>query len=114
MFLHTVLTGLQNDSIRSDLQPYRQQTTTSDELLLQKLNIACANEAERQNKNKLLIQHRPTTVHSAQSSDTPAEKKNPNLEHTSKLQSDVLNELKEMRTEMAQLKNLGAEVAQIR
>lgn len=116
MFLHTVLTGLQNDSIRSDLQPYLQQTATSDELLLEKLNIACANDAERQNKKKLFIQHRPTTVHSAQSNDTPAEKKikNPNLEHTSKLQPDVLNELKEMRTEMAQLKNLGAEVAQIR
>lgn len=75
MFLHTVLTGLQNDSIKSDLQPYQQQTTTSDEPLLEKLNIACANEAERQNKKKRLAQQRPTTVHSVQSNDTPEDKK---------------------------------------
>ena len=116
MFLHTVLTGLQNDCIRSDLQPYLQQTTTSDELLLEKLNIACANEAERQNKKKLLTQQRPGTVHSAQSNEIPVDKKvkNPIPEHTSKIQSDVLNELKEMRSDMAFLKNLSAEVAQIR
>lgn len=116
MFLHTVLTGLQNDSIRSDLQPYLQQTTSSDELLLEKLNIACANEAERQHKKKLLMQQRPATVHSAQSNDVPAEKKEkaPNHEHTSKIQPDILNELKEMRSDMALLKNLSAEVAQIR
>lgn len=115
MFLHTVLTGLQNDSIRSDLQPYLQQTTTSDELLLEKLNIACANEAERQNKKKLLSQQRPTTVHSVQS-DPPVDKgrKNPSSEQTSKTQPDVLNELKELRSDMALLKNIGAEVAQIR
>jgi hypothetical protein len=74
MFLFTVLTGLQNDSIRSELQPYLQQTTLSDELLLEKLNIACASEFERQNKKKLLTQQRPTTVNSVQSNDPPANK----------------------------------------
>lgn len=115
MFLHTVLTGLQNDNIKSDLQPYLQETTTSDELLLEKLNVACANEAERQNKKKLLSQQRPTTVHSLQS-DTPADKKGKNLkpESISKAQPDLLNELKEIRSDMALLKNLGAEVAQIK
>lgn len=47
LFMHTVLTGLQNDNIKSDVQPYLLQTNTSDELLLEKLNIACANEKER-------------------------------------------------------------------
>lgn len=110
------MTGLQNDSIRSDLQPFLQQTITSDELLLETLTIACANIAVRQNKKKLLTQQRPTTVHSVQSDDTPADKKSKNThsEHTSKTQSDVLNELKEMRPDMALLKNLGAEVAQLR
>lgn len=81
--------------IKSDLQPYLQQTTTSDELLLEKLNIACANEAERQAKKKLLTQQRSTTVHSVQSHDTPSDKKgkNSNPEHCSKIQPDVLNEL---------------------
>lgn len=50
--MHTVLTGLLNDNIKSDMQPYHLQTNTSDELLLKKLNIACANEKERQDKKK--------------------------------------------------------------
>ena len=41
--MHTVLTGLQFDYIKSDLQPYLLQTSTSDELLIERLNIACAN-----------------------------------------------------------------------
>ena len=116
MFLHTVLTGLLNDSIRSDLQPYLQQTNVSDELLLEKLNVACANETERQNKKKLLTQQRQTTVHAVQSADTPADKKkkDQNAEHSNKAQPDLLNELKEIRSDMALLKNLGAEVAEIR
>lgn len=116
MFLHTVLTGLQNDNIRSDLQPYLQQMTVSDELLLEKLNTACTNETERQNKKKLLTPQRPTTVHSIQHNETPADKKmkNNNPEQPNKTQPDVLNELREIRSDMAILKNLGAEVAQIR
>uniref|UniRef100_A0A8C9XDB9 MYND-type domain-containing protein n=1 Tax=Sander lucioperca TaxID=283035 RepID=A0A8C9XDB9_SANLU len=106
MFLHTVLTGLQSESIRSDLQPYLQQTTTSDELLLEKLNIACSNETERQNKKKLLAQQRPTTVQAIQSSDTPANKKGKNVdsERPSNIQSDVLNELKEILKRCASCK----------
>lgn len=78
MFLHTVLTGLQNDSIRSDLQPYLQQTSSSDELLLEKLNVACANEAERQHKKKLLSQQRPVTVHLVQPDEMLPDKKGKN------------------------------------
>ena len=35
LFMHTVLTGLQNNNIKSDLQPYLLQTNTLDELLLE-------------------------------------------------------------------------------
>lgn len=52
MFLHTVLTGLQNDRIQGDLQPYLTDTTVTDETLLEKLNVACSHEAERQSKRK--------------------------------------------------------------
>ncbi len=52
MFLHTVLTGLQNDSIRGDLRPYLTQADVSDELLFDKVNQACAHKTERQNKIK--------------------------------------------------------------
>lgn len=55
LFMHTVLTGLQNDNIKTDLQPYLLQTSTSDELLLERLNIACANEKERQEKKRQTV-----------------------------------------------------------
>lgn len=75
MFLHTVLTGLQNDSIRSDLQPYLTRNEVSDELLLDKVNVACANETERQNKKKYLSQHHLTNVNSVQVNKVAIEKK---------------------------------------
>ena len=62
MFLHTALTGLQNDNIKRDLQPYLEQTDFSDELLLERMNTACAYETERQNKKKLLGQPWPATI----------------------------------------------------
>lgn len=52
MFMHTVLTGLQNDNIKTDLQPYLLQPSTPDELLLERLNMACANKKERQDKKR--------------------------------------------------------------
>ncbi len=52
MFLHRVLTGLQSDSIKVDMQPLFLDTKTTDEALLEKLNIACANEEERQKEKE--------------------------------------------------------------
>lgn len=46
MCLHTLLTGLQNDSIRIDMQPLLLDTETSDELLLERLNVACVTGLE--------------------------------------------------------------------
>lgn len=57
MFLHTVLTGLQSDSVKVDMQPLLLNTKTTDEALLEKLNIACANKVERQKKKKTNVQH---------------------------------------------------------
>lgn len=118
MFLHTILTGLHNDYIRSDLKPYLQQSDVSDELLLEKLNIACMTEAERQNKKKTTTQHRSVAVHSAETHEVlaPTEKKGRTPVQISKNQHppELLNELREIRSDMALLKNLSAEVSQIR
>lgn len=115
MFLHTVLTGLQNDNIRRDLQPYLEQTDIADELLLERVNTACAYETERQNKKKLSGQQRPVTIHSVQSSDASAEK-NENIptQQKSKVSPSVLSQLEEIKSEMALLKDLRAEVSHIR
>ncbi len=57
MFLHTVLTGLQNDNIKRDLQPYLEQADISDELLLERMNTSCAYETERLMKKKMNLHH---------------------------------------------------------
>ncbi len=72
MFLHTVLTGLQNDRIQSDLLPYLSDSTVPDEVLLEKLNIACSNESERQTKRKY---EKNGTVHAVQLNEPAPEQK---------------------------------------
>lgn len=114
MFLHTVLTGLQSDSIKVDMQPLLLDTKTTDEALLEKLNIACANEAERQKKKKTSVQHPTTVVHSVKSSDETTDKKLSVTSSGPKSSSSVLSELKELRTDVASLKTLSAEIAHIR
>lgn len=114
LFMHAVLTGLQSDSVKSDLQPYLLQTSTSDELLLEKLNIACSNEKERNDKKRQNLPPRPTNVHALQSSDVPVEKKCHSQQQTTTLSPDLLTELKELRSDMMMLKDLKIEVAHIR
>lgn len=62
MSLHTVLTGLQNDSIRIDMQPLLLDSQISDELLLERLNVACANETEQRKKKKFCTPQSATSV----------------------------------------------------
>lgn len=114
LFMHTVLTGLQNDNIKTDLQPYLLQTSTADELLLERLNISCANEKERQDKKRQTAS-RQTTVHSVQSSDTTEkDKKCPPRPSPATVPPDVLSDLKEIKADMVLLKDLKAEMSQIR
>lgn len=114
LFMHTVLTGLQNDNIKSDLQPYLLQTNTSDELLLEKLNIACTNERERQDKKKHSAPPRVSNVNTVQVSEPPVEKKSTTQHNTATVPPDLLSEIKELRSDMVLLKDLRAEVSHIR
>ena len=52
MFLHSVLTGLSSKAIKNDLKPLLGDPSISDEVLLEKVNIAAHNEMERQDKHK--------------------------------------------------------------
>lgn len=113
MCLHTVLTGLQSDSIRIDMQPLLLDSETSDEVLLEKLNIACANEIERRNKRRFNSPQPATTVSVVQLEDTPSAKC-PVKEAKAKIPAELLTELAELKTGVASLKGLSAEIAQIK
>ncbi|KAI9516291.1 hypothetical protein NQZ68_017494 [Dissostichus eleginoides] len=51
------------------------QISTSDELLLEKVNIAYTNEKERQDKKKLAAPSRVTNVNTVKSTEVPVEMK---------------------------------------
>lgn len=107
---------MQSDDIKRDLQPYLELPNVSDELLLEELNMSCANEKERQDTGRMLTPQRSVAIHSAQTSDHPAEQKEKATvqQNNRKMQPDILTELKEMRSSMALLNNLRAEVSQMK
>ncbi|XP_043954545.1 uncharacterized protein LOC122820911 [Gambusia affinis] len=113
MFMHTVLTGLQSDNIKTDLQPHLSKSSTSDELLLEVLNVASANDKERQDKKRNTTQ-RSTGVHTVQSSDTNNERRHGGHQNVAAFPPDVLSDLKEIKADMVLLKDLKTEVAEIR
>ncbi len=92
MFMHSILTGLQNDNIKSDLQTYLLQPTTSDELLLERLNIACGHEKERQNKRRQTPPQKPAGMHMVQSSDSNGDRTQTAQQQTVTLPPDCHNE----------------------
>ena len=50
LFLRAISTGLISYSIKADIDPYLNDINVSDEVLLEKLNLAANNEAERKHK----------------------------------------------------------------
>ncbi|KAJ0022376.1 hypothetical protein NQD34_009866 [Periophthalmus magnuspinnatus] len=113
MCLHTILTGLQSDSVRIDMQPLLLDSGTPDELLLERLNMACANEAERKNKKRCLASQSATSVSVVQLEDAVSVK-NPVREVKAKIPAELFTELAELKTGVASLKGLSAEIAQIK
>lgn len=49
-FLQTVLTGLHDDTIRTDMKPFLQNANVKDEVLLEKMTVVYSLETERKNK----------------------------------------------------------------
>jgi hypothetical protein len=97
MFLHTVLTGLQNDRIQSDLQPFLSDPTISDEVLLERLNVACSHESERQSKRK---SERSAAVHVTQLNEPVHDPKH----QTKQTKFDLISQLKSLSEEIMQIK----------
>lgn len=82
-FFHAVLSGLQNDNIKRDLQLYLELTNVSGVLSLEKLNIPCACKCEKQDKKKILMPARTAAIHSAQTdSTTPKNEKSIQPNHS--------------------------------
>jgi len=113
MCLHTILTGFQSDSVRIDMQPLLLDPETPDEILLERLNMACANETERKNKKRCLASQSATSVSAVELNDT-VPGRNPVKEVKPKFPSELFTELAELKRGVASLKGLSAEIAQIK
>ena len=113
MCMHTLLTCFHNDSIRINMQPFLLDPDTSDEALLERLNTACATEAERKNKRKSSTPQSTTSVNVVHSEDMPTAKSTVK-ESKTKLPPELMTEIKELKTGVASLKNLSVEIAQIK
>lgn len=85
-FLQTILTGLLDDTIRTDLKPYLQNADVTDEVLLEKMTTAYNLELER--KSKLSKSKVKVSVVSHDSSSTDSE----NCSHNSNFTSNKKQE----------------------
>ena len=105
LFLRAISTGLISYSIKADIDPYLNDINVSDEVLLEKLNLAANNEAER--KHKLGKQARVNVF------ETP-EVEQPNKPRKSAKENPILNEIKSLRVELNEIKSLKADVAMLK
>ena len=105
LFLREISTGLISYSIKADIDPYLNDINVSDEVLLEKLNLAANNEAEW--KHKLGKQARVNVF------ETP-EVEQPNKPRKSTKENPILNEIKSLRVELNQIKSLKADVAMLK
>ncbi len=97
MFLHTVLTGLQNDRIQGNLQPNHRRVI--DETLLEKFNVACSHEVERQSKEKRKSE-RSASVNVTQLSEPTPQSKSKQKQ----LKFYLMSQLKSLSEEVMQIK----------
>ena len=105
LFFRAISTGLISYSIKADIDPYLNDINVSDEVLLEKLNLAANNEAER--KHKLGKQARVNVF------ETP-EVEQPNKPRKSAKENPILNEIKSLRVELNEIKSLKADVAMLK
>ena len=72
LFLRSIETGLQDESIRAKMRPFLKDPKVTDEALIQQMNVACAAESERVKKLKSQEKAKPTPPSvSAVSETTP-------------------------------------------
>lgn len=96
LFLRTVETGLQDESIRAKLRPYLKDTSIMDEDLIQQLNAAVSSESER--SRKLKSQPKTNVKLSGQASQVSAAKED--SEKVMAAIKEIRSEVESLRTEM--------------
>ena len=105
MFLRTVETGLQDESIRAKRRPYLKDTSILDEDLMQLLNAAVSSESERSRK----LKSQPNTNVKLSRQTSQVSGKKDNSEKVMAAIKDIRTEVESLHTEIKEAKtNDGA------
>lgn len=77
LFLRSVETGLQDESIRAKIRPFLKDPSVTDEVLIQQMSVAASAEKERDKKLKNNSKSKSPAASVASVSDSSKEKKVP-------------------------------------
>ena len=100
LFLRTVETGLQDESIRAKLRPYLKDTNILDEDLIQQLSSAVSSESERSRK----LNSQPKTNVNLFGQTSQVSAMNDNSEKVMAAIKEIRLEVESLRTEMKEPK----------
>ena len=102
LFLRSIETGLQDESIRAKIRPFLKDPNVTDEVLIQQISMASSAEKERDKKLKTNNRSKPPTVSvSSVSDDSPKDKQESKKSNS---QSDILAAITAIKSEVEALK----------
>ncbi|KAL9962454.1 hypothetical protein ACROYT_G031558 [Oculina patagonica] len=106
LFLRTVETGLQDESIRAKIRPFLKDPNVSDEVLMQQMSMATSAEKERDKKLRNNSKTKPPALSVSTVSDDSSKGKEENKKSTP--QNDLLAAISAIKSEVEALKSEGA------
>ena len=102
LFLRSIETGLQDESIHAKIRPFLKDPNVTDEVLIQQMSMANSAEKEREKKLKTNNRSKPPTVSvSSVSDDSPKDKQESKKSNS---QSDILAAITAIKSEVEALK----------
>jgi len=103
LFLRSVETGLQDESIRAKIRPFLKDPKVTDELLIQQMGAAMSAENERSKKLKCQNKSKANPISVTAVSDDPP--KNSTSKHQKEQPSDMMAAINAIKAEVESLKN---------
>ena len=111
LFLHTIRTGLVDDSVKARIEPLvRKGADTPDDVLIQEVNIAASEEAERKQKRC----HLGGARRKVGTSEVNTRPEPPICDQRSAIQEAMAPILSEFKTMTEEIKTLKQEVNQLK
>ena len=101
LFLRSIETGLQDESIRAKIRPFLKDPNVTDEVLIQQMSMASSAEKERDKKLTNNISKPPTVSVSSVSDGSPKDKQESKKRNS---QSDILAAITAIKSDVEALK----------